>query len=65
MFPYQNPAYISLLHHMCLMYPVTVKKIQDDDGDSHMWISVHEMAGVVVWDIATLHIGSLKSQYPK
>jgi len=44
---------------------VTVKKIQEDDGDSHMWISVDEMAGVVVWDIATLNIGSLKSQYPK
>jgi hypothetical protein len=30
-----------------------------------MWISVDEMAGVVVWDIATLNIGSLKSQYTK
>jgi hypothetical protein len=26
-----------------------------------MWISVDEMAGVVVWDIAALNIGSLKS----
>jgi hypothetical protein len=30
-----------------------------------MWISVDEIAGVVVCDIATLNIGSLKSQYPK
>jgi hypothetical protein len=36
------------------MYPVTVKKIQDNVGDSRMWISVDEMAGVVMWDIATL-----------
>jgi len=47
------------------MYPARVKKIQNDVGDSHMSISVDEMAGVVVWDIATLNIGSLKSHYPK
>jgi hypothetical protein len=44
------------------MYPVTVKKIQDDAGDSCMWISVDEMEGVLVWDIAALNNGSLKSQ---
>jgi hypothetical protein len=44
---------------------MAVKKIQDYVGASCMWISVDEMAGVVVCDIGTLNIGSLKSQYPK
>jgi hypothetical protein len=30
-----------------------------------MWISVDEMAGGLVWDIAALNNGSLESQYPK
>jgi hypothetical protein len=50
---------------MCHMYPVTVKKIQDDVGDSYVWISVDEMAGTVVWDVTNLNTGSLKNQYSK